>query len=153
MRFLELKIPPVALGLLLTGLMWTTARLTPFCEFRLPAGPALAAGLMLAGAGIAVAGVVSFRRAKTTVNPLAPATASALVVTGIYRRTRNPMYLGMLLVLLSGAVLLANALSLVWATAFIPLMNRLQIGPEEKVLAAKFGAGFAAYRAQVRRWC
>lgn len=152
MRFLELKIPPVALGLLVAATMWGAARLAPCCEFQLPARAALAIGLMLAGAGISVAGVVSFRRAKTTVNPLAPANASSLVVTGIYRRTRNPMYLGMLLVLLGAGVMLGNALSLVLAIAFVPLMNRLQIGPEEKILAGLFGADFAAYRARVPRW-
>lgn len=152
MRFLELKIPPVVLGLFVAAMMWGAARHAPCCKFQLPAKTALAIGLMLAGAGISVAGVVSFRRAKTTINPLAPATASSLVVTGIYRRTRNPMYLGMLLVLLGSGVLLGNALSLVLSIAFVPLMNRLQIGPEEEVLAGLFGADFAAYRSRVRRW-
>lgn len=152
MRFLELKIPPVALALSMAALMWVAARLAPGCGFEIPATPALAAALMVAGVGVAVAGVVSFRRAKTTVNPLAPATASSLVVTGIYRRTRNPMYLGILLTLLGAGVWLGNALSLAVAAAFVPLMNRLQIGPEEKALAALFGAEFAAYRGRVRRW-
>jgi protein-S-isoprenylcysteine O-methyltransferase Ste14 len=97
-------------------------------------------------------GVVSFRRAGTTVNPLQPEATSALVVSGIYRRTRNPMYLGMLLVLLGWAVLLAHALGFALAAAFVPLMNRLQIGPEERTLTATFGPAFAAYQSAVRRW-
>lgn len=152
MRSLELKIPPVALGLLLGALMWVAARSVPTLGFFLPAGRLIALGL--AGAGVIVAGlgVVSFRRAKTTVNPLNPEAASALVVSGIYRLTRNPMYLGMLLVLLGWGVFLANAMALPGALAFIPLMNRLQIRPEERFLAARFGPAFTVYQSAVRRW-
>lgn len=132
--------------------MWVAARAVPSLGFTPPAR--LGGALVLAGAGVAVAllGVASFRRAKTTVNPLHPEAASALVVTGIYRLTRNPMYLGMLLLLLGWAVYLANALAFVFPVAYIPLMNRLQIRPEETALAAKFGAAFTAYQSKVRRW-
>ena len=152
MRALELKIPPVAMGLFLGAVMWTTARFVPAFDFALPAGRLIAAGLAVAGVVIALLGVVSFRRAKTTVNPLQPAAASSLVISGIYRRTRNPMYLGLLLVLLGWGALLANALAIVFAAAFIPLMNRLQILPEERFLAARFGPAFTAYQSAVRRW-
>lgn len=152
MRSLELKIPPVALGILLGALMWVAARSVPVLGFALPAGRLIAAGLAAAGVIIALLGVASFRRARTTVNPLRPEAASALVVSGVFRLTRNPMYLGMLLVLLGWSVLLANALALLFATVFIPLMNRLQIAPEERILAATFGPAFTAYQSAVRRW-
>ena len=111
-----------------------------------------APGVALAGLATAGLGVMAFRRARTSCSPLRPEAASHLVCAGIYRRTRNPMYLGMLLLLLGWGALLANALALVFAVAFVPLMNRLQIGPEERTLAERFGAEFAAYRAAVRRW-
>jgi len=152
MRALELKIPPVVTVLLLGAIMGATAWLMPAWGFVLPAGWVLAAGLAIAGLATAVLGVVAFRRAGTTVHPLKPQTASRLVISGIYHRTRNPMYLGMLLVLLGWGVLLAHVAALVLAAAFVPLMNRLQIGPEERALAARFGADFAAYQATVRRW-
>ena len=152
MRALELKIPPVAMGLIVGSVMWAAARFVPVFNFALPAGRLIAAGLAVAGVVIALLGVVSFRRAKTTVNPLQPAAASSLVISGIYRRTRNPMYLGLLLVLLGWGALLANALAIVFAAAFIPLMNRLQILPEERFLAARFGPAFTAYQSAVRRW-
>ncbi len=152
MRTLELKIPPVVIGLLLGAAMAAISRLTPAFGFVLPSGRIIAAGLTVAGLVVAILGVASFRRAGTTVNPLQPAAASQLVVSGVYRRTRNPMYLGMLLVLLGWGVFLAHALAFPSALAFIPLMNRLQIGPEEKILAARFGAEFAAYQSAVRRW-
>lgn len=152
MRALELKIPPVALVLLLGALMWLSSRAAPALGFTLPASPILAAGLALAGVTIALLGVVSFRRARTTVNPLHPEAASALVASGIYQLTRNPMYLGLLLVLLGWAVYLANALAYIFPVAYVPLMNRLQILPEEKALAAMFGSAFADYQSRVRRW-
>lgn len=147
-----LRIPPDITFLILGGLMWATARAVPGLGFSLPARTGGAIGLAGVGAAIALLGVASFRRAKTTVNPLQPAAASALVVSGIYRLTRNPMYLGLLLVLLGWAVFLANTLAFVFPAIYVPLMNRLQIIPEETALAAKFGAGFSAYQSRVRRW-
>lgn len=152
MRSLELKIPPAALGHLLGLLMWVVTRGVPALGFTLPASRIIAGILAAAGVMIALLGVFSFRRARTTVNPLRPESASVLVVSGIYRVTRNPMYLGMLLVLLGWGVFLANALALLFAITFIPLMNRLQIAPEERILAATFGSDFFAYQSAVRRW-
>jgi protein-S-isoprenylcysteine O-methyltransferase Ste14 len=152
MRTLELKIPPVAVGLLIGAAMWAAARYGPVFDFALPASRIIATGLALIGTVIAILGVASFRRAGTTVNPLQPANASSLVVSGIYRRTRNPMYLGLLLVLLGWAALLANALAFGFAAAFIPVMNHLQIHPEERYLAARFGTAFTDYQSRVRRW-
>ncbi|MCY1553776.1 Phospholipid methyltransferase [compost metagenome] len=107
---------------------------------------------MLAGAFVALFGVASFRRAKTTVNPTTPGAASALVDSGIYRYSRNPMYLGLLLVLAGWGLWLAHALALLGLPAFVVYMNRFQIAPEERALTAVFGDAFAAYRQKVRRW-
>lgn len=152
MSSLELKIPPAVIGVVLGVAMAATSHFTPAFGFAVPAGRFIAPGLAMTGVGIAILGVASFRRARTTVNPLRPEAASALVVSGIYRLTRNPMYLGMLLVLSGWGVFLANAFAMLLATAFIPLMNRLQIGPEERILAATFGPAFTAYQSAVRRW-
>ncbi len=152
MRALELKIPPVAMGLIFGTAMWGAAHFTPVFSFALPGGRFIATGLAATGLIIAILGVAAFRRAKTTVNPLQPADASSLVISDIYRHTRNPMYLGLLLVLLGWGALLANALAFVFTAAFIPVMNRLQILPEERILAARFGTAFADYQSAVRRW-
>jgi len=151
-RALELKIPPVVIVLLLGAAMTALAHFAPAFGFTVPANRVIAAGLAGLGVGIALLGVRSFRRAGTTVNPLQPAAASQLVVSGIYRRTRNPMYLGMLLLLVGWGVFLGNGLAFISAAAFIPLMNRLQIGPEERILTATFGPAFTAYQSAVRRW-
>ncbi len=132
--------------------MWLGARAAPAAGFPLPARQAIALGLAATGVGTAVAGVVSFRLAKTTVNPLKPDTASSLVASGIYRVTRNPMYLGALIVLFAWAAFLANALALILVPTFVLYLNRFQIIPEEKALTTRFGPEFAAYCTKVRRW-
>jgi protein-S-isoprenylcysteine O-methyltransferase Ste14 len=81
-----------------------------------------------------------------------PGSASVLVDGGIYRLTRNPMYLGFLVVLLGWAIFLSKLVALLPLPAFIFYMNRFQIQPEEKALAARFGQTFIAYKARVRRW-
>lgn len=152
MRTLENRIPPLVTFALVGATMWAVAQAVPAADFSFPAGKIVAAGLGATGFVVAALGVISFRRARTTVNPLQPGAASALVVSDIYRWTRNPMYLGLLLILAGWGLFLGHAVALVLAPTYIPLMNRLQILPEERALAAKFGPEFAAYRARVRRW-
>ena len=100
----------------------------------------------------ALPALLAFRRARTTVNPLRPERASTLVTTGVYRITRNPMYVGLMLALLAWSVFLASPLSLVGPVVFIAYINRFQIRPEEAVLTAKFGPVYEQYKSTVRRW-
>ena len=152
MQFLELKVPPPVVALSMAILMWLTAKKLPTLGFVLPQRKGLVLGLLVAGVCVSVLGVASFRRARTTVNPLKPEKSSCLVVSGIYRHTRNPMYLGLLLILLGWAVFLANIFAFIFLPAFIAYLNRFQIRPEEKSLALMFGQDFANYRSKVRRW-
>ena len=149
---LELKIPPPLVALCIALAMWLTSRIVGPIDVPhlLRIGAALA--FLLVGLGFDVAGLVSFMRARTTVNPLRPAATSALVVSGVYRLTRNPMYLGLLLVLVAWATFLANGVAYLLAPLFVLYIGRFQIVPEERMLADKFGADFAAYRARVHRW-
>lgn len=131
--------------------MWGVASVTP----RLEATPTLqAAAILAAVAGICfdIAGISSFHRARTTVNPLRPERATSLVTSGVYRITRNPMYVGMLFILVSWALFLSSLWALLGPVAFILYMNRFQIRPEEQALARIFGDGFTAYTNKVRRW-
>lgn len=152
MRALELKIPPPVVALLVAGAMWGISRLAPLVD--LPASVRIAAAIAcaVAGVGFSLAGVISFRHAKTTVNPMKPEKTSALVCSGIYRLTRNPMYVGLALILVAWAAYLSSGWALLGPLAFVLYMNRFQIAPEEKVLASLFGAGYADYRSGVRRW-
>jgi protein-S-isoprenylcysteine O-methyltransferase Ste14 len=101
---------------------------------------------------VALAAFLAFWRARTTINPLKPERASALVTQGIYRYTRNPMYLSLLLLLLAYASHLWSWAALAGPVAFVVYVTRFQIVPEERVLALKFGPEFAQYRRRVRRW-
>jgi protein-S-isoprenylcysteine O-methyltransferase Ste14 len=152
MSALELRVPPLALALLMAGLMWGIHWAWPGAAWVVPWRIPIA--LLLAGAGLllALAGVAAFRQARTTVNPTTPGAASAVVTTGVYRWTRNPMYLGFLLALIGWGLLLANPWSLLGWPAFVAYMNRFQIQPEEAMLTAKFGAAYVGYMRQVRRW-
>ena len=102
--------------------------------------------------GASLAGVIEFRRARTTVDPTRPEHSSAIVSGGIYSLTRNPMYLGFLLILAAWAAWLGNLPACLALLAFVQYMNRFQIAPEERVLGARFGAPYEAYRQRVRRW-
>ncbi len=147
-----LCVPPVAATLGVALPMWLVARLTPALAVDLPGRLGVACLFLAAGAAVSVAGVAEFRRASTTVNPLRPEKASALVTSGAFRWTRNPMYLGLALALLGWAVYLSHPLAALGVPVFVVWMNQLQIPREERALAALFGEDFARYRSQVRRW-
>jgi len=132
--------------------MWLVARFSPAFTADLPGRPGVALALAAAGAAVALAGVAEFRRVRTTVNPLRPERASALVTSGVFRWTRNPMYLGLALALLGWAAFLAHPLAALGVPAFVVWMNRWQIPREERALAALFSEEFARYRTRVRRW-
>jgi protein-S-isoprenylcysteine O-methyltransferase Ste14 len=136
---------------LIAGLMWVLA----YSSVQMP-GPewrrSLALLIAVVGAMVCVAGVLSFRRARTTVNPLKPESATSLVIVGIYRYSRNPMYLGFLCGLLAWALVLGSLLALLGLPLFVIYMNRFQIGPEEQSLAKLFGSEYHQYRLKVRRW-
>lgn len=152
MAGLEHRIPPPAVAALVAAGMWGLDGYGP----RLPIAPGsarwAAALLGVAGIAIALAGVLAFRASRTTVNPLAPERASALVTGGVYRVTRNPMYVGMALLLMAWAVSLAAALPFVGVVVFVLFITRFQIVPEERALVRLFGDEFSIYAARVRRW-
>lgn len=151
MSLLELKVPPPVVGLLCAGLMAYLAQITPAVAIG-DARVFVAVFVCAVGFGVMVAGVVSFRRARTTINPLKPQTASVLVTRGVFGYTRNPMYLGELVVLLGWGVFLASPAALIGVVAFWYYIQRFQIEPEERALSTLFGRTYADYSARVRRW-
>ena len=152
MNRLELKVPPVALALIMGFLMWLLSASLPSLALPLPWRTMLAFAFYVAGTVIALGGVVEFVRRKTTVNPVTPGAAAVIVSSGIYRFSRNPMYLGLLLVLIGWAVWLSNLVAFALLPLFVLYMNRFQIEPEERALSAKFGQSFTDYMRSVRRW-
>ncbi len=152
MRFLELKVPPVPLAALFAAAMFGVSSVMPMATFIVPGRTGIARGLALLAAVVAFAGVAAFRVNKTTVNPLNPGAASTIVSSGVYRFSRNPMYLGLLIALLAWAFHLSNAVAALFLPAFVAYVDRFQIKPEERVLLAKFGPAYSHYLAAVRRW-
>lgn len=148
----ELAIPPAALVALTAVVMWTLSLAAPALYVAFPASPVFWVGPALLGTVTCLAGVASFRAKKTTVNPMKPRSTSSLVVSGIYRYSRNPMYLGFLLILLGWAAFLSNVSAFLVLPAFVMYMNRFQIDPEERALDSLFGDAYAEYRTAVRRW-
>lgn len=152
MKTLESRIPPPLVAVVVAALMWAASSLPPAVAAPQAIRIVLAIGLAAIGAAFAVSGVLAFRRARTTVNPLKPESASALVSAGVYRLTRNPMYVGMLFGLFAWAALLWSPWALLASFLFVGYIGRFQIAPEERALAVLFGDDFAAYRRSVRRW-
>jgi protein-S-isoprenylcysteine O-methyltransferase Ste14 len=152
MHWLELKVPPLLVWLVCAGAMYGVARLAPTLSCSLPGSRTIAVVLVGLGGVLAFAGVVAFRGKGTTVNPMNPRASSSVVSSGVYRVSRNPMYLGFLLALAGWAVYLSNAFAVLLVPAFVAYMTQYQIKPEERALLAKFGSGFAQYTSRVRRW-
>ena len=152
MQWLELKIPPLLVWLVFAGAMLGVAYALPGLSFARTGSSAIALALVALGVAVAFAGVIAFRKKRTTVNPLTPSASSAVVSSGVYRFSRNPMYLGFLLALAGWAVYLSNVGLLVLLAAFVAYLTQYQIKPEERALLAKFGDEFARYMSRVRRW-
>jgi protein-S-isoprenylcysteine O-methyltransferase Ste14 len=152
MKGLETLVPPPIVAIVFALLMWGLAHLTP--RLDIVDVPRIVAAILLfaTGACFELAGLLSFRRARTTFNPMRPQRASALVDTGIYSITRNPMYVGLTLELGAWCCYLAAPVSLLGVLGFVVYIHGLQIRPEERVLIGLFGDEYREYQARVRRW-
>lgn len=149
---MKLFIPPPLIGLLTGAGMWGLARMLPDLTIEASLLRWCALAVMAVGVLIEAVSVLAFLRARTTVTPLKPEKASTLVVSGLYHVSRNPMYLGMLILLIGWALWLANPAALILPPVFVLYLTVFQIKPEEAALSEKFGSDYEAYRGRVRRW-
>lgn len=149
---LELKIPPALVAVVAALIMWGVYLVTPLIQ--IPAGIRVtaAASIAVIGGCVSLAGIISFRRMQTTINPTRPDKASLLVVSGVFKVTRNPMYVGILLALVAWALFLSSPWTLIGPLTFVLYITRFQIAPEERALDTLFGSDYTAYKARVRRW-
>ncbi len=153
-------IPPPVIGAATAFVLWGVDRLSstvlslPESIFHVDFPGRLGAAFALIGLGLMIdlVSIAAFFQARTTVNPLAPSRAEKLVVTGFYLWSRNPMYLGMLMMLMGWALMLANPLGVAPLILFVIVITEWQIKPEERALEEKFGDDYRAYRDRVRRW-
>lgn len=152
MHRLDMKVPPPVATFVIALLMWGLARLFSPLDIEFVFRLVVAILFLLIGVGTGTAGVAVMSRARTTMDPRRPDAASALVTSGIYQYTRNPMYLGLLFVLISWGFYMGNLLSILTAFTLVFWLGRFQIEPEERALSERFGRQFEDYRATVRRW-
>ena len=108
--------------------------------------------LMALGFGLAISGFRTLVGNRTTPSPTKIDRAKMLVTSGLYQFSRNPMYLGMVIVLIGLAAVFGNLWLLAGPLAFALYINRFQIKPEEQMMAAKFGSDYTTYKSRVRRW-
>lgn len=152
MQWLEHRIPPPLVGVLVGVAMWLLAPLGPAFALDAATRYAIAAALFVIAMTFDIGGLLAFRASRTTVNPLVPARASSLVTGGIYRITRNPMYVGFALLLTAWAVVLAAWPAFIGPVVYVLFITRFQIVPEERALLRLFGEDYAQYTRRVRRW-
>lgn len=152
MRALELKIPPPLVALIIAVTMWIARNVAPTLELSSTTRIVAACVIAAIGGYFSIAGTIAFRQAKTTVNPLKPESASSLVTSGIYRTTRNPMYVALASLLVAWAVYLSAPALLAGSVLFVLYVTRFQIQPEERVLRRIFGSKYTSYTQRVRRW-
>ena len=147
-----IRFPPpfIYLGMLLIGL--AAERVLPLRSFGAdrPILVAVGAALALAGLAIGLVAMGLFQRSGEKPEPWT--TTHQIVTAGVYRYTRNPMYLGMALLYAGLALALDAPLALMLLPVVLVLVQTQVIAREERYLAAKFGAPYDAYRRQVRRW-
>jgi protein-S-isoprenylcysteine O-methyltransferase Ste14 len=151
MQALELKIHPPIVLLFCLGLTYGLSHYLPILAI-----PSIWFGLHwyigASGVLVALAGIWEFRKAKTTINPTTPEKASYLVSGGIYRVTRNPMYLGMQLIIIAAIFKFGSYYSFIALAFFILYITEFQIKPEERIIERIFGEEYLHYKKKVRRW-
>ena len=152
MNALALKVPPVAQVIITAAAMYGVSKMVPALTFSLDGSTALAVALGAMGLSLGIMGVTQFRIAQTTPNPQALEKVSSLVTSGVYQYSRNPMYVGLVLILLGWAFYFSHFLAFVLLPIFILYMTRFQIQPEERMMAQKFGKTYQDYLNKVRRW-
>ncbi|TNE79664.1 MAG: isoprenylcysteine carboxylmethyltransferase family protein [Gammaproteobacteria bacterium] len=149
---LKLKVPPLALFLLTALLMWLLAR---WLDAHTTFSALWSLVIMLTlGAGLAVIAVsaLTLYLGKTTLDPRFPHKTGRLITGGIYAYSRNPTYLGLLLLLLGWNLYLDSLYATPGLLLFFGLVTRLQIVPEEQALEMQFGDSYLGYCQRVRRW-
>lgn len=144
---LETRVPPPILLLALAAIVWAL----PGSTYSLVC-IAIGVPLVVLGLSLNVWPKTLFRHVGTTVNPLHPERSSALVTSGLYRYSRNPMYVGYALTLSGWGICQGQPLGVVAVVFFVGYVTIFQILPEERHLLARFPVEYAAYKKAVRRW-
>ena len=132
--------------------MYLLTELLPVGYFEFFGRKFLIKALLFLAVVISSIALIQFYLARTTINAKDPSKSSSLVSNGIYKFSRNPMYLSLLLILLAWGLWLGNAFNVLLAAGFVFYMNAFQIQPEESALTILFGKEYQHYFIKVRRW-
>ena len=147
---MKTKIPPPILALVMIVLIYLSSFFIESTTFNYQGS--LSVLVLILGLACAIPSFKLFARYKTTISPLKPSDATALVTEGMYRYSRNPMYLGLLLLTIASTIWFGTWFGIIINILFIFLINFLQIIPEEEALLAIFGEEYEEYKKNVRRW-
>ncbi|MGR6875154.1 methyltransferase family protein [Pseudomonas sp. HK3] len=151
MNTLELLLPPLPLTAFVAVLMGLLNMAFPIGVHFIGQN-IMATVLLVLGLSFVLPAAISFFKAKTTVDPRTPEKSKKLVISGLYKISRNPMYLGMTFCLFAISSAQGNVISLLLSIGFAVYLNRFQIHPEERFLSIKFGESYTQYCKNVRRW-
>ena len=149
---MRLKIPPVLVFGVTALLMWVISNQISMEILEFSVNRWIVYSLGSIGVILGILGVVQFSVSKTTVNSHKPENSSSVVKNGVYKYTRNPMYFGLLIVLIACAMYFGSGYSFLMILIFIWYMNTYQIKPEEEILIQLFGDEYKEYQQKVRRW-
>ena len=147
---MKTKIPPPIIALVMIGLIYLSSLLIVPTTFNYQ--NSLSILVLIMGLAFVLPSFRLFARYKTTISPLTPSDTAALVTEGMYRYSRNPMYLGLLLLTIASTIWFGTWLGIIINIVFIFLINFLQIIPEEEALLTIFGEEYEEYKKNVRRW-
>ena len=145
-----IKIPPPLIVLVLIVSIYFSSKKIDL--INIPLQLEISIFVLSAGILIFVNPVLQFIKSKTTVNPIQFEDVNKLVTSGIFKYSRNPMYLGMLMIVLSTSIFYLNIYSILTPLLFILWINKFQIKREEEFLIEKFGDEYLSYKKKTRRW-
>ena len=149
---LQLKIPPPIYAISVALLMWLLSRYFPVAQIITSPWNNLGIVLMLLAGLLDLSSLYLFFKKRTTPNPMKPEFTTGLVTNGLYKISRNPMYLGLLTILFGFGVYLGSLTPFLVLPVFYFVITEMQIKPEERMLEEKFGEEYLAYKNKVRRW-
>ena len=147
---MKTKIPPPILALVMIVLIYLSSFFIESTTFNYQGSFSILA--LILGFECLLPSFKLFAKFKTTITPLKPSNSTALVTEGLYRYSRNPMYLGLLLITIASTIWFGTWLGIIINIVFIFLFNFLQIIPEEEALLEIFGEEYEEYKKNVRRW-
>ena len=149
---MSLRVPPAAVFLVHVGLIWLTGKYLEFATLVFPGQKLVALIVGLAGCILALSTVIEMYRRGTTIDPIFPDKASRLLTKGVFRFSRNPIYLALLFMLIAIVVWQGNWMSFLWCFTMVWHLSHFQIRAEEIALQKKFGEHYLDYKRKVRRW-